>query len=249
MKNSDDSASLNQKILIFGASRGLGRAILVELLREDPAAKFFCVSRRWTPLPYEKSASEEKNNSRIKFVAYDLSQPLALEFLDQLKEFSPTKVIYCVGGGPYGRFERKEWKDHQWALQVSFLSLAQLLHYCMSQLPQVNQVVVIGSAIAEEHADPMAASYAAAKHALRGLLSSIQSERGTHDESFNNMNKGTELDLRLYSPGYIDTDMLPKKAKPRQEGVRIFSSEELAKDLVLWIQQKDSEWHRVVRSL
>lgn len=249
MLNSDDLTTLSQKILIFGASRGLGRAILTELLRQEPTAKFFCVSRRWTPLTNQNSSSDEGDNLRVKFLACDLSRPLDSQFLDQLKEFAPTKVFYCVGGGPHGRYEQKEWKDHQWALQVSFLTFAHLLHFIMTHLRQVSQVVVIGSAIAEDKPDPMASSYAAAKHALCGLISSVRHERQALSEEVLGATQGTELDLRLYSPGYIDTDMLPKNAKPRLAGLRIFSAEEIASDLVQWTKQKDSEWHRVVKSL
>ena len=64
----------------------------------------------------------------------------------------------------------------------------------------------MGSSVAEDKADPGAASYAAAKHALKGLLESVILEK-------------PDLDVRLFSPGYMDTGMLPQNAWPRQQGL------------------------------
>ena len=61
----------------------------------------------------------------------------------------------------------------------------------------LEQVIAVGSAIAEDRADLSAASYSAAKHALYGLWKSVNKELDA------------ELDFRLFSPGYMKTPMLP----------------------------------------
>ena len=61
--------------------------------------------------------------------------------------------------------------------------------------------------MAEDKADPLAGSYAAAKHALRGLVDSVNSEQES------------EIKLLLFSPGYMQTDLLPSNSRPRQDGL------------------------------
>jgi NAD(P)-dependent dehydrogenase (short-subunit alcohol dehydrogenase family) len=90
----------------------------------------------------------------------------------------------------------------------------------------VQQVVFVGSQVADHQADPLAASYASAKHALRGLVHSVQQE-------------SISKDLRLFRPGYIDTGMLPKNAKPRIEGVELADSSRLAESFVDWSLDAD----------
>ena len=81
---------------------------------------------------------------------------------------------------------------------------------------------MVGSAIADEKADPGAASYAAGKHALKGLVDSIQEEK-------------PHLDLRIFRPGYVDTELLPPQAKPRKEGKIILTPDEAAQIFVSWV--------------
>lgn len=170
----------------------------------------------------------------VSFDASDEAQwPLALQFQSQ-------KLFYVAGGGPYGAFENKKWSDHQWAFKVNFLCPAFLLH----QLMQTNicqQIVIVGSAIAESKPDVNAASYAAAKHALKGLITSVQAEQKKMSQA--------QIDLRLFSPGYIDTPMLPTNAWPRQltveqQALMIASPKALAEQLLGWISHpNDANCH------
>jgi hypothetical protein len=64
---------------------------------------------------------------------------------------------------------------------------------------------------------------------LKGLITSVQNENSTEG-----------LDLRLFSPGYMDTGLLPKNAWPRQGGQRIFSTDEVANQLLTWLENSSS---------
>ncbi len=148
--------------------------------------------------------------------------------LQKIIEVQPQRIFYISGGGPYGKFAEKEWKDHQWALQVSFLSPAQLIHECL-QKSQISQFVCVGSSIAEARPDTFAASYAAAKHALKGLISSLQGE--------------ITVDLRLFSPGYMQTEMLPPSVQDRLRDQKIQSPNIVAKKFIDWAQNPSAPWH------
>lgn len=101
-------------------------------------------------------------------------------FLNEAKDIVFHRFIYFAGGGPYGKFEEKAWKDHQWAWSVTFLSAARFFHTFL-RMPHFRQGIGIGSQVAENHGDSGAASYAAAKHALRGLLLTLQMESSGKD--------------------------------------------------------------------
>ena len=108
-----------------------------------------------------------------------------------------------AGGGPHGKFQSKEFKDHLWAYKLNLLFPAELIHWSLRNL-SLKQFVLVGSSVAESNADPLASSYSSAKHGLKGLVSSINAE-------------GCDFDLRLFSPPYMDTDLLPNNSQPYAE--------------------------------
>lgn len=176
----------NERVLILGGSRGLGAALLTQL--RELSVEAISISRK----------SETKADFS-KAETWDL-------IIAQIRELNPDRIIYAAAGGTYGPFQRYQWKDHQWALRVSFEFPAFLIHTLLREtLPSLKQFIVIGSSIAESKPDPGAAAYSAAKHALRGLITSLQAEN-------------PEFDLRLLSPGYMVTDLLPANSPPRMDG-------------------------------
>lgn len=196
-----ESISSNHRFALLGASRGLGWATYEALKKENPEAYFFLSSR--------KILDRQNDVTRFTQVFPQDFSSLCSEkdfisspFLSSLKKFKPTCVIYFAGGGPYGFFEEKSWASHLWSLNTTFLFPAQLLHQILSEpWAELKQIVFIGSSVAEAKADPMAASYAAAKHALKGLI-----------DSFNLESKERSVQVKLFSPGYMQTDLIPKNS-------------------------------------
>ncbi len=188
------------KFILLGASRGLGWHTYQLLLKKNPNAEFLISSRK---------ALSRKSvvGANTLLLEQDFSKPvLDIDFLNQLQSFESSQLIYFAGGGPYGLFQNKKWSDHLWSLQTSFLYPAELLHSIMSQKekwPQLKKIVLIGSSVAEDKGDPKASSYSAAKHALRGLVDSIQAEQIA------------EPKVLLFSPPYMQTDLLPAHSQPR----------------------------------
>lgn len=216
-----------EKIAILGASRGLGLAVSQCFAQHNKKTQLLLVSRK-----IEKTLAQNKleelfnlESKQIKSFTCDFSSPENLTpLLDELSNFNPNRVFYVAGGGPFGNFETKKWQDHQWALQVNFLFPAELLHRILqnhSTFKELSQIVFAGSAIAENNPDPKSSSYASAKHGLKGLITSIQSEN-------------PPLDIRLFSPGYIDTQLLPPNAWPRQSEQKIHKTGDLAQILHNW---------------
>lgn len=190
-----------KKIVLLGASRGLGRATYDFLNHHHSESQYLLVSRK---------IKDELNSAHTKTLQADFADLEHIEqVIQQIKIFNPTEIVYFAAGGPYGNYQEKKWKDHEWAFRVSFMFPAQLLHLILSQskfFSDLQQIVFIGSSIAEAKPDPQAASYAASKHALKGLITSIQAEN-------------PPLKVKLFSPGYMKTDLLPQLSWPRQQGL------------------------------
>lgn len=206
-----------EKVLILGGGRGLGGAFLKVWQQERPHDEVVVTSRK--PVPGFKSR------------LCDFSKVSDVESLiDFMGDWQPHRVFCFPGGGPYGKFHEKSWKDHDWALKVTLLSPMQIIHSFLT-LPGTQQMVVVGSAIAETQADAFAASYSSGKHGLLGLLRSLHAE-------------GLSKDLRLFSPGYMATDMLPNKAALRAE-LKPKSADDVARRMYDWVTLNTSNWHLI----
>lgn len=223
---------MQKRFVLLGSSRGLGWETFLLLQKKKTAKGFLLSSRKILGREQEISNLTQNSNQDVKLITQDFSKPfIDAEFLQELKAFKPTHLIYFAGGGPYGAFAEKKWSDHQWALNTTFLYPAQLLHYVVSNRPQwpwLKSFIVIGSAIAESQPDLKAASYAAAKHALKGLVSTIQLEKDTTQGIF----------VELFSPGYMQTDLLPAHSEPRQKQLAE-NPFDVAKKLITVIEKND----------
>ncbi|MBY0384754.1 SDR family NAD(P)-dependent oxidoreductase [bacterium] len=205
-----------EKILILGARRGLGFEILKLWKARFPNDEVYASSRQ----PFEYLDT--------KTFHWDLTVGEDVEnLLQTVDKLAPQKVFYVAGGGPYGVFSEKQWKDHQWALQLTLLTPTRLLHHCLNK-SFIEQFIMVGSAIAESNPDPGAASYAAAKHGLKGLLATLKTE--------------TSKDLRLFSPGYMNTSMLPRLAQ-HKINAHIEDASVVAAQFIDWAQNPKASWH------
>lgn len=212
-----------KRFCLLGASRGLGWGTYLALSQKYPEAHFLLVSRK-----IAGRAAELKANTQ--FFAFDFAKSAATDLLPRVQDFSPTEIIYCAGGGPYAEFFESSWESHLWSLKVTFLfpmefilKLGQSYKQNGDHWPALQSITVIGSSIAEDRPDPMAASYCAAKHALKGLITTLQAENST------------QIQIKMFSPGYMATDLLPKNSAPRLDG-RAQSVEAVACELINFIE-------------
>jgi len=228
------------RVAILGASKGLGLSLTKEILFNSNS-QLWISSRKIEELKHNPVFNKELQ--KIKMFPMDFTKPEAINLIvNSLKEFKPNQIIYCAGGGPYGNFHQKPWHSHLWTFNLNLLFPTQLLHHILSEknssFVDLNQIIFIGSSVAENKADPGAASYSAAKHGLKGLIQSLIEE----------FKSTPPIDLRLYSPHYMNTDLLPKNAKPRQNFSALDEPCVIAKDLLLWASQPAdvNSWHRII---
>ncbi len=244
------------KVTILGASRGLGRALALSIpanFRKGLPRHVVLASRKIGALN-EVAAEllamepppgrpEETGDLSVTSVAADLTKP---DDIHKLKEFivDSDVVVYCAGGGCYGPFQDREWKDHSWTLRLNLETPAELCHFWLKNFkgkknPESHpRFIVVGSRIAGLNFDQKAASYAAGKHGMVGLIGSMQEEIKT-----------TNQHVLLFSPGYIDTTLLPPNATVRLDGKKIMLPEAAAGAFWRWALTSDfsgDKWHRVL---
>lgn len=215
----------------LGASRGLGYQSTLVWDQKIKEATFYLVSRKSDDLQGLKTGI--KNNQAIVLEADFNNFSDQKKIIQKLLSLDNLGVLYFAGGGPYGEFENQKWTSHQWAFEVNFLFPSKLLHELL-KTPGCSLFAYVGSAVAENSCDPKASSYAASKHAMKGLLSSIYKE-----------NPQRQCQIRLLSPSYMDTDMLPQGSWPRREG-RVSPPREVAQTLYEWLSVNKGDFHKVI---
>lgn len=202
------------RILLLGASRGLGHQVQQKLLQMGVVA-----------INFSRSSQPSMDFSREDQWSH---------YLKMIEEQKPQRIFYFAGGGPFGSYFQKEWKDHLWSYRVNFLFPSFLLS-SLKSLSGLQQMVFVGSSVAESSPDPNAASYAAGKAALWNLIRSIHAE------------DSARLDLRLFSPGYMNTRLLPPQAWPRKTPELVQSPEAVAARFLEFVQiQDDTQRHLVI---
>jgi short-subunit dehydrogenase len=208
-----------QRIAVLGASRGLGEA-LVKHIQSLDSYSCLLTSRKSELL----TALARKGRDTVLKADFTTTAGQT-SVLEAIKEFLPHQVFYVAGGGPYGAFAEKKFKDHMWALEVGLVFPMKVIHTLLTTKEfdeNLHKIAVVGSAIAGQSPDPFASAYAAAKHGLRGLVKSIQAEK-------------PKIELKIFEPGYIDTELLPPNAWPRQHGI-VARREDEARRLWQWSQ-------------
>ena len=211
------------RFAFLGCSRGLGRAVAGNT-KKPQGAQLLC-GRHQENL---QTLARETEGGQVESVDFSKSPEPLLSILDQ---FQPTHIYYFAGGGPFGLFHEKNFKDHEWTFRVSFQTPAHLIHWSLRN--NVQQFVAVGSAVAESSGDPYGGSYAASKQALSGLCQSIWKE-------------SPAFDLRLFSPHYMDTDLLPKNSYPRQQGLKLLKPHEVANLFWDWVLAPEAKKHYII---
>lgn len=159
------------------------------------------------------------------------------ESIDFSKEDSPQKVlkliertesdllIYCAGGGPHGSYFEKRSQSHRWAFQVNSFTPLEILKNL--EQSSIKTFIYIGSAIAERSVSSQSLSYSHSKKLTKRAFLDYKSE---------------SLEALVFSPPFMDTDLLPPGAWPRTNCPDlVLDPHVVAQELFKWIQDRDSD--------
>lgn len=196
---------LSSKVaVVTGASRGIGRAIAIELGRSG--AHVVVNSRSDAS---EVLSKIESFGSKSVWVPGDILEKKTRELIlkETVDNFGRLDIlINNVGARHDGLFIRTTNEDMQRVFDVNFFSAAFLTREGIAQMvkqrPQGGKIVFIGSLAAE--GSPGQAIYSASKAALVGFAKALAREYQSRN-----------IQVNVISPGLVETDMV-KDLNPKQ---------------------------------
>ena len=179
--------------LITGGGRGIGEAIARRFAAEG--ARLFITSR--TPKDLERVALETGAN----FDICDVTSPKDIGAL--VRKIGPVDILVNNAGvadsAPFVRTDLETWR------RVMDTNVTSAFLFCKAIVPGMIQRkygrIVNISSIAGKRGGPYITAYAASKHALLGMSSSLAMEL-----------QGTGITVNAICPGYVDSTMTRNNA-------------------------------------
>lgn len=202
--------------IVTGISRGLGRAIVEELLAQEQ--KVIGIGRK-----------HDFADGAIDFLTCDLSDAAAVEALEiKLPEADELVLINNAGIlGNIGRISEQETSDLERVMQVNVFAPMALTRKLLKQWPSSKELAIVNiSSGAANRSIPSWAAYCASKAALNRLSENVLLEE-----------RELQRKIRVFAvaPGVIDTDMqgeirnvTPEKFSSVGNFIRMKSENELA---------------------
>jgi short-subunit dehydrogenase len=223
------------RILITGASSGIGRAVSLELARQG--AELVVVARREDRL--KKLADEViKVGGRIETIADDITDPECRQnAIDAaIKHYNGLDIlINNAGVGAMGLFEHANPARVRRVFEVNFFALVELTRLALPLLKKgVRPMIVNVSSILGHRAVPHSSEYSASKFAVQGFSEAIRAEFAKHG-----------IDVLVVSPGTTETEffdsVIERTGEPAWPKHTPISSAEVARRMVLAIRRGKHE--------
>jgi short-subunit dehydrogenase len=210
------------RVLVTGASQGIGRALVVE------AAKRGCkvlAAARSQPLLDELAAEVRATGGTVETVVADVTKPedRAAMVEAATRHFGGMDVLVNNAGiGATGHFMDSESEVLRQIFETNFFGLTETTRAFLPLLKQgVTPAIVNISSVVGKRALPARSLYSASKFAVMGFSEAIRAELAKDG-----------IDVLVVSPGLTQTNfsknMLEQKAKMQLDHMRGMTSEEVA---------------------
>ena len=210
------------RVLVTGASQGIGRALVVE------AAKRGCrvlAAARSQPLLDELAAEVRTTGGTIETVAADVTDPASRTAMvtAATQHFGGLDVLVNNAGiGATGHFMDSEPEVLRRIFETNFFGLTETTRAFLPLLKQgVTPAIVNISSVVGKRALPARSLYSASKFAVMGFSEAIRAELAKDG-----------IDVLVVSPGLTQTNfsknMLEAKAKMQLDHMRGMTSEQVA---------------------
>lgn len=222
--------------LITGASRGMGRALSLALLR-DANVRVLGIARDQTTLSELVAESQlEQYPGQLETAAFDLTTVSETDFMQWINPFLPlTGLVNNAGlliNEPFDAMDEKKWKK---IFEINLFSPVRLCNWLKNDFSRGAHVVNIGSMGGYQGSSkyPGLAAYSASKAALSAFSECLATEWTDKAVSVNCLAMGavqTEM-LATAFPGYEAPVSAEEAAKLLQwflrEGGRFFNGKVL----------------------
>jgi 3-oxoacyl-[acyl-carrier protein] reductase len=221
---------IGKTALVTGASRGIGKAIALELAKQG-AHRILLLARNPEALA-EVAAEVEKYGTQAVLLVADLSkpEPLSIAISHAWRDHGPVHLLVnCAGIAHQSTFLQshpRKVREEIGVNLVGFYTVTQIIAKRM--VSQRNGVIVNVSSMMGKLAAPTMATYSATKFAILGLTQALRSELAVHN-----------VRVLALLPSLTDTDMVREMDLFRW--VIPNTSEEVAKALVSGLATESPE--------
>lgn len=204
------SARTFKKILITGASSGIGREMAIHLA--NSAEHLWICGRNSQELEKTKNFIAQKNSQiKVSPIIGDLTDEAdRLALLHTVSEQALDLVILNAGGGDFGLFENSNWRNEKQVIDLNVTATAHLTHGLLPILKrtqskgQNSALVFVSSHAAFMHV-PHFAVYASAKSFVNSFALTLMQEE-----------RDSGLDFLLACPGATATQFSVRAGLPSQ---------------------------------
>lgn len=185
------------RVVITGASKGLGRALALELAPNSP--RLLLVARSEEPLAELTSELAGRGVTEVETVAGDITVPrVRSRIVEQVSHRwgGLDVLVNNAGVSTHARFTEGDEATLRRIMELNFFAAAELTRQCVPLLRAGDDplVVNVGSILGHRGA-PFNSEYSASKFALRGWSEALRAELSRDS-----------IGVLLVSPGTIDTE-------------------------------------------
>ncbi len=171
----------NARVLVTGASSGIGRAVAVELAR--CGTQLLLTARRGDRLAALRDELTGPASS-VDLVPGDLTQP---EHRRELAAWIDREwgaldgLVNAAGAGAIGPFDQADPSRLRTLMEIDFFAPVELIRRCLPLLRKGRRPVIVNIVSVLGHRGvPLKSEYCAAKFALRGFSQSLRAELADH---------------------------------------------------------------------
>jgi short-subunit dehydrogenase len=185
------------RVVLTGASSGIGRALAVELARQ--AAKMVIVARRGALLKQLATGVTQRGGKALVVVG-DITQPAVQHEVVERAEaaFGGLDIlINNAGVSAHGPFETASAERLRQIMDVNFIAAAELIRISLPLLKRGTSPIIVNiGSILGHRGVPLNSEYCASKFALRGFSEALRAEFS-----------GLGIDVLMVSPGSTETEL------------------------------------------
>ncbi len=193
------SQSVRRIALVTGGSRGIGRAVVLRLVRSGFDVAFCYQRESAAAAELEKAATELGGRISHRRVNVADAAQVREWVLDTENSFGPIDVVVTSAGivrdGPLVMMQDKDWHD------VIDVNLNGTFNVCRAavfgMLKRKSGCIVNISSVAGVHGNSTQANYSASKAGIIGFTKALSKEVGRY-----------AIRVNAVAPGFIETDMV-----------------------------------------
>jgi short-subunit dehydrogenase len=193
------------RVIVTGASSGIGRALVLELLRQG--AKVVALARREERL--QELETEAAAGERFRWIAGDVTlaadRARTLELAQ--REFGGLDcLVNNAGIGAIGRFDEADEARLRRIMEVNLFAPAEFIREALPQLRSGKSPLIVNiSSVLGHRAVPGKSEYCASKFAIHGLSDALRAELYK-----------TGVDVLLVSPSTTESEFFERASDGKE---------------------------------